>query len=144
MATKSRSGKTANPSRKTTTNPDNQLDTILKLLTGIATSVEVTGLGKQAHDKKLAQIARELRGIRDEASKELGGLRVEMARLDEKLGSVAKDLEFSERLAKLEEKYDLLLSEGFEQGFALEPIDVEEFEDYTGEDDEDEDEREDH
>jgi len=132
-------------SNKTTAKSEHGFDAIIILLSNISAAVEIFGSDSNNHDKKLKTIAKELRSIKDELLLEMHGLRVEMARVDEKVSGIVKELEISERITRLEEKYELLINSNFEEGFSLEPLEdpFEEFEDITDIDD-DKDESEDH
>lgn len=139
------SAKKPKVSNKTIAKSELGFDAIIVLLSNIAAAVEIFGSDSNNHDKKLKTIAKELRYIKDEILLEMRGLRVEMARMDEKVSGVVKDLEISDRITRLEEKYELLINSNFEEGFSLEPLEdpFEEFEDISDIDD-DKDESEDH
>ena len=110
-------------SNKTTAKSEPGFDVIFTLLSNIAAAVEIFGSDSNNHDKKLTIIAKELRNIKDKLLLEMHGLRVEMARVDEKISGVIKDLEVSDRITRLEEKYEMLINSNFEEGFSLEPLD---------------------
>lgn len=132
-------------SKKITAKSEPGFDAIFTLLSNIAAAVEIFGSDSNNHDKKLKTIAKELRNIKDDLLLEMHGLRVEMARVDEKISGVVKDLEISDRITRLEEKYEMLINSNFEEGFSLEPLEdpFEEFEDISDIDD-DKDDSEDH
>jgi len=48
---------------------------------------------------------------------------VETARIDEKFNSIIREMEISERLARMEEKYDLLLDDDYDESYSFESLD---------------------
>ncbi|MEM4657876.1 MAG: hypothetical protein QXX77_05580 [Candidatus Methanosuratincola sp.] len=68
--------------------------------------------------------------IREELRRDLVSLEVSLARLDEKVSSMEKQLAFTDRLARLEERFDLLFEEHAEGGFHFEQPEEEDEEEY--------------
>lgn len=85
--------------------------------------IDVLMHSSESNNKRLSLISNEIRDIKDDIAKEISALRVETARIDEKFNTIIRDLEMSERLARMEEKYDLLLDDVYDDSNSLENLD---------------------
>lgn len=78
----------------------------------------------------IEEIERAKASIREELRRDLASIEVSLARLDEKVSSMEKQLAFADRLARLEERFDLLFEEHAGGGFHFEHPEEEEEEEY--------------